>query len=307
MRLSRYMKAFVGIASLVLLASCTPDDQQVKQDSPTELRSVSSHIKEFNKDILEDATTVQKQAESAKSDVDRISSDANRPITGKINNSLADISSRADQIIDGSKRIAEETKSLDRTLSDISDMEKTINDLKTSLEEARKAALQRLYTYITMFWVIGFIVIIGGAILSFFVNKMMGLTLSMVGVLMIGFASASHYYLQEIAMIGGIIIIGTMLFGVGLLVWSMINAKRSSTAVKEIVEMIEILKESMLDSEKERIFGNDGLASKVQSDITKEVIAEIKKRNGFKRLAELRDAAASTTQQQETPPKPPQS
>jgi hypothetical protein len=306
MRLSRWMKAFVGIASLVLLASCTPEDQKIKQDSPTELRSVSSHIKGSNKDILDDATAIQKQAASAKSGVDRISSEANRPITGKINDSLADISSRADQIIDGSKRIAEETKNLDQTLSDISNMEKTINDLKASLEEARKAAIQRLYTYITMFWVIGFIVIIGGAVVAFFVNKMMGLTLSMVGVLMIGFASASHYYLQEIAMVGGIIIVGTMLFGVGLLVWSMINAKRSTIAVKEIVEMIEILKESMLDSEKERIFGQDGLASKVQSDITKEVIAKIKERNGFKRLAELRNAA-STNQQQQTPTQPPQS
>jgi hypothetical protein len=90
-----------------------------------------------------------------------------------------------------------------------------------------------------------------------------------------------------------------MLFGVGLLVWTMVTAKKTSTAVREIVEMMEILKESMLDSEKERIFGADGLASKVQSDITKEIIAKIKERNGFKRLAELRNAA---TQQQPTPP-----
>lgn len=298
MKLSRCLGMALGITAVLLMGGCPPKTQEIKQNAPTELMSVSSHIKGSNNSILEDATNIGKDATSAKQGVNRISSEANRLIISGINESLSDIESRADKIIDGSKRIAEETAQLDETLSDISDMETKISKLQQSLNDTKKIALERLYAYITMFWVIGFIVIVGGVVLSFFVNKTLGFTLIMVGALMIGFASASHYYLQEIAMVGGFLIIGTMLFGVGLLVWSMINAKRSTTAVKEIVEMIEILKESMLDTEKERIFGTEGLATKVQSEITKEVIAKIKERNGFKRLAELRTASADTAAQQ---------
>ena len=299
MRISRCLGMALGVAAILFMGGCPPKAQQVTQDAPTELMSVSSHVKSANNEILKDATAITKEAASAKTNVDKLTSEVNRPITGNIRQSLSSIESHADQIIDGSKRITEETARLDQTLSDISNMEKKIAELQGSLDEAKKAALERLYTYITMFWIIGFIVIVGGAIVSFLVNKTMGFTLIMVGALMIGFASASHYYLQQIAFVGGILIIGTMLFGVGLLVWTMVTAKKTSTAVREIVEMMEILKESMLDSEKERIFGADGLASKVQSDITKEIIAKIKERNGFKRLAELRNAA---TQQHPTPP-----
>jgi hypothetical protein len=305
MRLSKYLGIALGVAAVLLMGGCPPEDQKIDQDAPTVLLSVSSHVKGTNTGVIEDATAILKDVKIAKSGVEKVASEVNRPIINNVRDALSDIESRADQIIDGSKRIAEETAKLDKTLSDISNIEKRIIELKNELEEARKTALQKLHAYVTMFWVLGFIVITGGAIVSFLVNKTMGFTLIMVGALMIGFASASHYYLQEIAMIGGIIIIGTMLFGVGLLVWSMVNSKRTSTAVKEIVEMMEILKESMLDSEKERIFGTDGLASKVQSDITKEVIAKIKERNGFKRLAELRNAAAQSQQQQQPTPPPP--
>jgi hypothetical protein len=305
MRLSKYLGIALGVAAVLLMGGCPPEDQKIDQDAPTVLLSVSSHVKGTNTGVIEDATAILKDVKIAKSGVEKVASEVNRPIINNVRDALSDIESRADQIIDGSKRIAEETAKLDKTLSDISNIEKRIIELKNELEEARKTALQKLHAYVTMFWVLGFIVITGGAIVSFLVNKTMGFTLIMVGALMIGFASASHYYMQEIAMIGGIIIIGTMLFGVGLLVWSMVNSKRTSTAVKEIVEMMEILKESMLDSEKERIFGTDGLASKVQSDITKEVIAKIKERNGFKRLAELRNAAAQSQQQQQPTPPPP--
>lgn len=291
MRLSRCLGMAFGVAAILFMGGCPPEDQKIDQDAPTVLMSVSSHVKTTNTGVIEDATAIAKSAKIIKSGIDQIGSDGNRSAYNNVRDALSDIENRADQIVDGSKRIAEESARLDKTLSDIANIEKRILQLKNELEDARKNALQKLYTYITMFWVIGFIVITGGAIVSFLVNKTMGFTLIMVGALMIGFASASHYYLQEIAMIGGFIIIGTMLFGVGLLVWSMVNAKKTSTAVKEIVEMIEILKESMLDSEKERIFGEDGLASKVQSDITKEIIAKIKERNGFKRLQELRTAA----------------
>ena len=111
---------------------------------------------------------------------------------------------------------------------------------------------------------------------------------------MLGFASASHRYLDEIAMAGAVLLIAGFVIAVGMIVWSTINSKRNSIAVKEIVEMMQILKETMTDDERNRIFGPDGVASKVQSDLTKEIIAKVKEKNGFKRLEEIRNAMKET-------------
>ena len=82
---------------------------------------------------------------------------------------------------------------------------------------------------------------------------------------------------------------------VAMIVWSTVNSKRNATAVKEIVEMIQILKETMTEDEQKRIFGPDGVASTVQSDLTKEIIAKIKEKNGFTKLEEARKALQKPT------------
>ena len=229
---------------------------------------------------------------------------ASQSSTGAVYESLRDIQSRADQIIIGSNRIQTQTNVLATTLEQIDAMQAKIKKLEQSLSQARLDAVKKLYTYISMFWVIGFIIIAGGIALAFFVNKTTGGTLVLVGAIMLGFASAAQYYLEQIAQVGAFILVGTILSGVAMMVWSMINAKKSSTAVREIVEMIEILKESMLDSERERLFGPDGVATRVQSDITKAVIAKVKEKNGFYRLAELRKEVGATGSTQEAADKP---
>ena len=87
-----------------------------------------------------------------------------------------------------------------------------------------------------------------------------------------------------------------MLGGLGFLLWSVITANKSQTAMREVIEMIEILKETMTDGERERIFGPEGVASHVQSDFTKELIAKIKEKNGFKKLEQARNIARGETQ-----------
>jgi hypothetical protein len=105
--------------------------------------------------------------------------------------------------------------------------------------------------------------------------------------------------MEEIALVGAILLVLGFLTAIGMIAWSTINAKRSGTAVREIVEMIQILKETMTPDEQERIFGVNGVAAQVQSDLTKEIIAKIKEQNGFKKLEEARKAlrTPSTTNQ----------
>lgn len=207
---------------------------------------------------------------------------------------LGKIDSEADAIIASANDIQKETAKLKKLTAEVTKLEKSLTTLRIAMEEAKAAALERLYGYITLFWVIGFILIAAGGAVAFFLNKTYGGMLALLGALMLGFASASHRYLDEIAMVGAILLVAGFITAVGMIVWSTINSKRSSIAVKEIVEMMQILKETMTEDERNRIFGPDGVASKVQSDLTKEIIAKVKEKNGFKRLEEIRNAMKET-------------
>jgi len=261
------------------------------RDAPTLIDTATTHIRTENNHVRTNAQAIVSNVKRAKGGMDAIAPTIpalSQASSGVVYDSLRDIHSRADQILVASTRIETETKTLFTTLKQIDEMQVKIKKLEQSLSQARLDAIKKLYTYISMFWVIGFIIIAGGVALSFFVNKTMGFTLMIVGAIMLAFASAAQYYLEQIAQVGAFLLVGMVLSGMGIMVWSMIRAKQTSTAVREIVEMMEILKESMLEDERERIFGKDGIASRVQSDITKEVIAKVKEKNGFYRLAELR-------------------
>jgi hypothetical protein len=215
--------------------------------------------------------------------------------SNKASQFLDRIDSKAQNILEAADGIAQETQKLQTLTAEVTKLEKSLNSLKIALEETRAKALEKLYGYISMFWVIGFILIAAGAGVAFFLNKAYGASLGLIGLLMLGFASAAHYYMQEIAMIGAIILIIGFLTAVGMIVWSTINSKRNATAIREIVEMIQILKETMTPDEQQRIFGEGGLASQVQSDLTKEIIAKVKEQNGFKKLEEARKIAKQSS------------
>ena len=213
----------------------------------------------------------------------------------KENSESSAVNAHANQILDSATRIEAETVNLQNTTALVASMEKQVAELTNAENITRQHSLETLYKYITLFWVIGFIVLAGGAVIAFMVNKTMGFSICVVGAIMLGFASASQYYLEEIAMGGGALLILMVVTGIGMVGWSLFKAKNNATAIHEIVEMMEILKEDMTDSERSRIFGVDGLATKVQSDLTKEIIQRIRDNNGFARLAEVRAIAAGTT------------
>ena len=213
----------------------------------------------------------------------------------KENKESSVVNAHANQILDSATRIEAETVNLQNTTALVVSMEKQVAELTNAENITRQNSLETLYKYITLFWVIGFVVLAGGAVIAFMVNKTMGFSICVVGAIMLGFASASQYYLEEIAMGGGALLILMVVTGIGMVGWSLFKSKNNATAIREIVEMMEILKEDMTDSERSRIFGVDGLATKVQSDLTKEIIQRIRDKNGFTRLAEVRAIAAGTT------------
>ena len=285
----------LAILVVLPLASCkaAPKIDPNRGETSVRLETVSENIEATATEIKSDAEVIVAEASVAKQNIERIYDTApegeREPLTAALN-SVQEIDARADNIISESSKIQRDADTLKAVESQVKELETEVIKYKSATSQAQAQALEKLYEYINIFWIIGFAAIIGGAALAFFANKGFGGTISLIGVIMIGFASASQYYLQEIAFTGAVILIGSFLVGLIMIGWSAVRGKNQDQAIKEIVELIEILKETMTDDEKERIFGRDGLASRVQSELTTKIINKVREKNGFLRLKEIKDS-----------------
>lgn len=285
-----------ALAILVVfpLASCkaAPKIDPNRGETSVRLETVSENIEATATEIKSDAEVIVAEASAAKQNIERIydhsPQEEKEPLTAALN-SVQEIDARADNIISESSKIQRDADTLKAVESQVRELETEVIKYKSATSQAQAQALEKLYEYINIFWIIGFAAIIGGAAVAFFANKGFGGTISLIGVIMIGFASASQYYLQEIAFTGAVILIGSFLVGLIMIGWSTVRGKNQDQAIKEIVELIEILKETMTDDEKERIFGEDGLASRVQSELTSKIITKVREKNGFLRLKEIKN------------------
>lgn len=285
----------LAILVVLPLASCkaAPKIDPNRGETSVRLETVSENIEATATEIKSDAEVIVAEASVAKQNIERIYDTApegeREPLTAALN-SVQEIDARADNIISESSKIQRDADTLKAVESQVKELETEVIKYKSATSQAQAQALEKLYEYINIFWIIGFAAIIGGAALAFFANKGFGGTISLIGVIMIGFASASQYYLQEIAFTGAVILIGSFLVGLIMIGWSAVRGKNQDQAIKEIVELIEILKETMTDDEKERIFGRYGLASRVQSELTTKIINKVREKNGFLRLKEIKDS-----------------
>lgn len=277
------MKTLQAIAAALTLClvSCktTPtkkDDGPIQSPIPT-IQSLGTNIDQRANSIQNEAVTVKENGVQLEDNLREIQGDLEPTRAEIVTDSIVlanQVQVAADHIIETTKQIKNDTTALDEVAVTIRDLEAKAAALHEAEQKAKEEALKRLYAFIATFWVIGFVVVVGGIVVAFFVNRTMGFTISMVGASMVGFAAASQFYMKEIAQFGAFLLVGMIVFGMVILVRSMFNAERNSTAVKEIVEMIDILKETMTDDEKARIFGPEGVASKVQSDLTKQIVAK---------------------------------
>jgi len=166
--------------------------------------------------------------------------------------------------------------SLTGAIGMIERLESEVSEYAISDRELRKDAIESLYAYITIFFVVGFAMLVGGAFLAFFVNGRAGATVLGIGILTVGFASASQYYLEEIATIGLIVFVIGFLATAGIITAMLLNGKKTEKAMEEIIELIEEMKVYLSPEEREKIFGPGGVASEMTTDLTKEVISKIK-------------------------------
>jgi hypothetical protein len=164
--------------------------------------------------------------------------------------------------------------------SDVRKLEAKIADLQKTAEILENENAKKLYDYIALFWVAGFLLIAGGVALSFFINRMAGGAIALTGVIVLGLASASQYYLKEIAQVGFVMLIAGMVGGVGFLVYMAWRQRRMDVALSEVVEMVDELKKDMTEEQLQKTFGDNGVAMNLYSSATRSLVD--KKRSAVK-------------------------
>ena len=291
---------WLALTTITLLVGCSPnsiDSNNVitgnkPSSSSISLQSVLDHTRDSTNAIDRDVQIIASASSNARQILSTTydsSTVEQKPRIDSTLTALQLIASKAENIAEASDEIKKESNKLASLTVQVDKLENKLITLGAAVEASRIKALEKLYGYITMFWVIGFTLLAAGAAVAFFLNKTYGASMCLLGILMIGFASASQYYMEEIAFAGAILLILGFVVGLAMISWSVVRSNRNDVAIKEIVEMIEILRETMTDDEKQRIFGVGGLASKVQSDLTKQIVFKVKEKNGFSKLKEIKE------------------
>ncbi len=166
-------------------------------------------------------------------------------------------------------------------LGEIEKLEASIADLESQLweqeAELKRQAVQRLYTYLGGMFAIGFLMIIGGAVLMIFVTKKGGLLLMGIGVLVVAVSAALTMYLEYVA-IAGLVILGMALASlVGYGIYMAVKSNRAEKAVAEQTELLEVVKQDLSVESRKEIFGDGmkrGIADQIQSKSTSKRVAK---------------------------------
>jgi len=263
-------------------------------DSVREQREQTDEITNASEVIGNDLKKIDDQANSILNDIALVPEDRNYNIDPTLE-SIEDSAETIKETVDNSQkeqiRIDESLEDLEQAnnrvaaaVGQIEELEDLVTEYEQSDREVRKEALENLYENIALFFTIGFALIVGGIFVMFWVSRKLGGTILAIGFLTVGFATASQYYLEEMAQVGLYIFIGGFLLTAVIVGFMLLNGKHNEKALLEIVELIEEMKEHLDDEERKEIFGRDGFASRLTSPMTKKIVSQIKIKNGFKNL-----------------------
>ena len=260
-------------------------------DSVREQREQTDEITNASEVIGNDLEKIDEHAESILNDIALVPENKNYnidPTLESIEDSAEEIKETVDNAQKEQVRIDESLEDLEQAnnrvaaaVGQIEQLEDLVKEYEQSDREVRKEALENLYNSITLFFVIGFAMIIGGAFVMFWVSKKLGATLLGIGFLTVGFASASQFYMEEIAQVGLYVLIAGFLLTMGIIAYMLLNGKNTEKATLEIVQLVEAMKERLSEKERKEVFGQDGIASRLTSSVTKNIISKIKIKNGW--------------------------
>lgn len=160
---------------------------------------------------------------------------------------------------------------------------KRIDYLENEAERLRNSALEDIYQYLVWVFILGFLVVIGGSVVAFFVSRKLGVSILAIGIVVLGFGAAATFYLKWIAITGFVLVGLGILSTIALLVYGIYEEsskkKKLEKATVENVKLMEEVKQVLPQEVKTRIFGNgnnQGLASAIQNPETQKIVAKVR-------------------------------
>lgn len=226
--------------------------------------------------ILESTSAIEESANTIKQSTDdpKIEKEADRILqhSNTIENSTIQLKDMNESI---QRDISPEK--VQPILTDVEKLEKSNGDWKKKYDDLLAASTAEMQSIIRIFWAVGFAMIIGGVALLYF-SRMIGAIVVGCGFIATGLAAASQYYYEEIAQIG------LFVFGIGFLgsavsvAYMIVEKRKSDDVVVDAVKTVEEIKKEIPDETKEKIFGHDGVAARLQKPLTKKVVGQIKAR-----------------------------
>lgn len=280
----------VGCESLQEITSTPENTSATVVDSVREQKEQTEEITDASGAISGTLGNIDEEADSILNGI-ALAPNQNDPLLDSIENNAESIKEHVDVAEKEQVRIEEALEDLESAnarvaaaIGEIKSLEDLVREYEESDREVRKEALQNLHSFITLFFVAGFAMLIGGAFLTFWVSGKLGGIVLAIGVLTVGFAAASQFYLEEIATVGLIVLIVGIVASLGVVGWMLIDGRNDKEAIKEIVQLVEEMKVRLSAEERKEVFGVGGYASKVTSSLTKKIISHIKIKNGFKKI-----------------------
>jgi lipopolysaccharide export LptBFGC system permease protein LptF len=295
------MKNIIMLMLVVLLTTGCEVFQEVTGDIPSDTSSTvvdsvreqkeqTDEITNASEVIGNDLNSIDSEADSILDDIALVP-DKNYNVDPTLKNIEDSAEAIKESVDDAQKeqiRIDESLEDLEQAnnrvsaaVGEIEELEDLVKSYEESDREIRKEALEQLHENITLFFTIGFGMLVAGAFIAFWVNGRLGAVLLAVGVITVGFASASQYYMEEIAQVGLFVLVGGFLLTMIVIAFMLLNGKNNEKAMKEVVQLIEEMKDRLDENERKEIFGPTGVASKLTSNITKKIISQIKIINGW--------------------------
>lgn len=213
--------------------------------------------------IREDTKTIDASAESIKKSA------------GEITDYAALLRVETEKLKEALDKLGTANGEAEKGIDEIRKLEANIADLQSQLSsqqaEAKAKAISRLYTYLAGMFALGFLMIVGGAVLAFFVSKKGGLLLAALGVVIVAASAALTMYLEWVALAGLITLGLSVLSAIGYGVYLAVKSKNAEVAVNEQTHLVEMMKQDLPDESKKAIFGDGakpGLVSAIQSAAT---------------------------------------
>ena len=260
-------------------------------DSVREQKEQANEITDASGAIQSELDSIDEEANSILNDIALVPEDRNYnidPTLDSIENSAEAIKEHVDGAEKEQVRVEEALEDLESAnarvsaaIGQIENLEDLVQEYEQSDREVRREALENLHSFITLFFVIGFGMLVGGAFLTFWVSGKLGGVVLAIGVLTVGFAAASQYYLEEIATIGLIVLIVGFFAALGVVAWMLIDGRNDKKAVQEIVQLVEAMKDRLSSEERKEVFGPGGVATGLTNETTKKIISQIKIKNGW--------------------------